>query len=132
MALERRNPLPQGQYLISQYGADKIRAFESWLKANASAVKMLKTQVADPRDYADAGQWWYFETNGVKWEGPGLPDIATPALLAEYNELPQEGFWSTVVKGTAEDIKDAAKIGGTGLLVAGGVGLGLWLYLKGR
>jgi len=119
MAVERRNPLPIGSYLWAVFGT-KMPAQQAWIDAHKDVVHVQQEGriVGSGSDY---GYWYYFHTSSpVAWEGPGLPDIATPELLAEHQALPTENPYITAAKKTVDDIREATKSGvGKVVLLAG-------------
>lgn len=123
MAVERRNPLPAGVYLVPVPGEAKVHAFDAWLERNRLTVKVLEVGKMGMSAVQPAYWYGFHVTAPTPWEGPGYPDIATPELWREYGGIPQSSFWTTVARNTASDIGDAAKSTSIGLgkavLVAG-------------
>lgn len=70
LTLERRNPLPVGYYWQDISDAQSPD-FGEWLRRNRESVTIRETEGHDPA-------WVKFEVRApVKWEGPGLPTVAS-------------------------------------------------------
>jgi len=87
VAVERNNPLPpNARYWVDVSPADQP-AFNAWLAANRSAVKVLSSSNRDGWD------WLLFEVVAplVWWEGPGFPTKADAAVKSETDvvQFPQ-------------------------------------------
>lgn len=81
--VERRNPLPNGTYWVDVF-ASKATAFRAWLARNRSSVRVVRTASFPAQHPYEARDWYLFEVRApVRWEGPGLPTIATPATTPE-------------------------------------------------
>jgi len=84
--LERRNPLPPGRYWQDIF-KPQFSAFDNWLVRNRDHLDVLTTEhfdapgieITDPAGFGTTErQWILFRViEPVKWEGPGLPTIAT-------------------------------------------------------
>jgi hypothetical protein len=81
--VERRNPLPAGTYWVDVF-ASKQAAFRDWLARNKSSVRVIRTSSYPASHPYEARDWYLFEARSpVRWEGPGLPTIATPSTTPE-------------------------------------------------
>lgn len=85
MALERRNPLPEGRYWIMLIGNFQIEKFDEWLKRHKDLVGVVSSEL-DPGGTTFFGpskpepptQFVVFDVDFddvVRWEGPGFPNI---------------------------------------------------------
>lgn len=125
MSLERRNPLPPGFYWQDVF-ADKLAAFQDWLRRNASTVKVTKTvhRQETPRlddagviTYADkypSSDWFLFQVlSPTNWEGPGFPTISTASTNADDTSQRPDPPPSTVdaLDDTLKGIESAAAFG---------------------
>jgi hypothetical protein len=79
--VERANPLPVGKYWVDVF-APKEAAFQDWLARNKGNVVVTTTESFDAIGDYPARVWRLFEVRKtpVMWEGPGLPNVATPDI----------------------------------------------------
>jgi hypothetical protein len=124
MAVEKRNPLPAGAYLIVVQTMH-LDAFREWLDRNRATVEVLETKpVVESTSTAPGvevstpvGAWFGFRVSKpTQWEGPGWPDIATEQLWKEYGGILDRSAWQWTAEQTAQDIADAAPKIGLGLV----------------
>lgn len=112
----RANPLPPGIYWVDAFGAD-LAPFTLWTAQES--VRVLKT-----RAYSDPeGSWFLFEVlEPTEWNGPGFPTESSEETEHE----------DTVQRPDPETVGDILDTGGVSIgtkVVAGGVVLGLGIYL---
>lgn len=139
MAVEKRNPLPVGVYLVVVQ-TSKLDAFRSWLSRNTSTIEVLETKKIVLSEQSgvvevsgEAGAWYGFRvTKPTLWEGPGWPDIATPELWKEYGGMLDKSVLEYTKEKTIEDIKEAAAIGGGALAAAVVAAAALFVWLKAK
>ena len=145
MALERRNPVPAGRYWVDVFdqvsthpatkGQNTQTAFRDWLRRNSATVKSESTQSFDTTPARD---FYIFRVSApTKWEGPGFPEIATPAVQSSADTVQRPD----PEKDPLDQLGDA--LGGAGsaasallFAVAAGVGVlvlvNVWAASRGR
>lgn len=138
MAVEKRNPLPAGTYLIVVQTIH-LDAFRQWLDRNRATVEVLETKPVVESDSGmpgvevstPVGAWFGFRVSKpTQWEGPGWPDIATEALWKEYGGILDRSAWQWTAEQTAQDIADAAPKIGLGIAAAAAIALGIFIAVK--
>jgi hypothetical protein len=125
MAIERRNPLPTGQYWVDVFELGKDSSpFEDWLSKHADSIHVDKREA-----FLSEGRVWYMFTvlSPTDWEGPGYPTISKGETSPE--ETAQEPPPPPTVGEQLESAGEGLK---TGLTVAGIAlgGLLLWKLLS--
>lgn len=75
-AVERRNPLPAGQYTIDVYGDDRAK-MAGWVSTNQAHVVILATANEEAETDAESNDTYTFITAiPIPWDGSfGYPDI---------------------------------------------------------
>jgi hypothetical protein len=120
VAVERNNPLPpNARYWVDVSPADRT-AFNAWLAANRSAVKVVSSSNRDGWD------WVLFEVVAplVWWEGPGFPTKAEAAVKSESDvkQLPHVETTGELFENLGQSIGAAAS-GPTTKLAIGAVAI---------
>lgn len=128
--LERKNPLPIGRYWVDVF-EKQFAAFDAWLEKNRD-----KTDVITQENFEGGGlpfdrkndfpprRWYLFEVlEPVRWEGPGLPTIATPNVKnSQDTEKPTDEIVPPVFPdgpgGTAESLLGKVALG-AGVVLGG-------------
>jgi hypothetical protein len=90
MAVEHRNPLPEGRYWVMLIGKLQIEKFDEWLKRTREFTDVISSELdpgginpffptgRSPFEPEPPSQFVVFDvlfSDLVKWEGPGLPNI---------------------------------------------------------
>lgn len=117
MAIERRNPLPVGQYWVDVFSKDQL-SFAGWIADNASSLTVDKKETFISTD--PPHEWYLFTVKiPVQWNGPGFPTInqAGASTSSETADRPPEP--RPVVEqleDAADTVKGVVTVAGLGLL----------------
>lgn len=119
MSIERRNPLPVGNYWVDVFEPN-VSAFEDWLDRNRRTVGLRSSEAA----YKDpSGSWYKFTViEPTNWEGPGFPSIIPASEVSSVQSSADTSTITAAQKAAAEDARMQVSMA-TGFLKPLAVGL---------
>lgn len=126
--LERRNPLPAGDYWIDLIGEESQAAFAAWSFDHANSVLVLVTENYEARGDFPSRDWVKFQTNApLAWDAKAL---GFPNIIQDGESVDSSSDTVSGMEPEECDIACQAKKAG---MIAGGVlALGFLLLMVKR